>query len=191
MSAPSDTPQLVIDVQKGDPEAFTALVQRFQKEIYIYIAKHVRNPEDAVDLTQQIFIKAWLHITDLKETTCFKYWLYTIAKNMLKDYWRKKKIISLSLEDLTIKDARADSPGPEVGAERTELLKMALNRLPPKLRLCLLLSTLHGCSPSETARAVGIKEASVATYISMARKQLRVIYRHLENEQVIEELVSV
>jgi RNA polymerase sigma-70 factor (ECF subfamily) len=191
MPAHSDTPQLVIDVQKGDSEAFTTLVQRFQKEIYIYVAKQVRNPEDAVDLTQQIFIKAWLHITDLKETTCFKYWLYKIAKNMLKDHWRKKKIISLSWEDLNAKDVRADFPGPEVSAERTELLKIALTRLPPKLRLCLLLSTLHGCSPSETARAAGIKEVSVGTYISMARKQLRVIYRHLENEQVIEKLISV
>ncbi len=191
MSAPLDTPQLVRDAQKGNSEAFTALVQRFQKEIYIYTAKHVRDHEDAHDLTQQIFLKAWLNISNLKQTTCFRLWLYKIAKNVLNDYWRKKRVIALSWEDLTAKDVLSDIPGPEDGAERTELIKIALTRLPPKLRLCLLLYSLHGFSSSETARAVGIKEASVGTYISLARKQLRTIYHHLENENVIEKLISI
>ena len=191
MSAPLDTPQLVRDAQKGNSEAFTALVQRFQKEIYIYTAKHVRDHEDAHDLTQQIFLKAWLNISNLKQTTCFRLWLYKIAKNVLNDYWRKKRVIALSWEDLTAKDVLSDIPGPEDGAERTELIKIALTRLPPKSRLCLLLYTLHGFSSSETARAVGIKQASVGTYISLARKQLRTIYHHLENENVIEKLISI
>ncbi len=118
-------------------------------------------------------------------------WLYKIAKNVLNDYWRKKRVIALSWEDLTAKDVLPDIPGPEDGAERTELIKIALTRLPPKLRLCLLLYSLHGFSSSETARAVGIKEASVGTYISLARKQLRTIYHHLENENVIEKLISI
>ena len=191
MPAPIDIPQLVRDAQKGDSEAFTALVQRFQKEIYTYTAKHVRDHEDAHDLTQQVFLKAWLNINSLKETTCFRLWIYRIAKNVINDHWRKKRIIALSWDDLTAKDMLSDIPGPEDGTERTELIKMALTRLPPKLRLCLLLYTLNGFSPSETARAVGIKEASVGTYISLARKQLRSIYHHLENENVIEKLMSI
>ena len=191
MSVPPDIPQLVTDAQNGNTEAFTALVQRFQKEIYTYTAKHVRDHEDAHDLTQQVFLKAWLNITQLKETTCFRLWLYRIAKNVIKDYGRKKRIIALSWEDLTAKEALSNIPGPEDGTERAELIKMALTRLPPKLRQCLLLYTLSGFSPSETARATGIKEASVGTYISMARKQLRSIYHHLENEHVIEKLIRI
>ncbi|MGZ3622825.1 MAG: RNA polymerase sigma factor [Ktedonobacteraceae bacterium] len=191
MSAPLDTPQLVKDLQKGDPEAFTALVQRFQKEIYCYMVKHIRDPEDAHDLTQQVFLKAWLHITDLKETTCFRYWLYKIAQNVLKDNWRRKKIISVSWENLTAKDVMPDIPGPEDCAETRELIKLTMARLSPKLRLCLLLYTLNGFSPSETARAIGIKEASVGTYISMARRQFRSMYHHLENEHVVEKHVSI
>jgi len=191
MSAPLDTPQLVKDVQKGNSEAFTALVQRFQEEIYYYIVKHVRDHEDAHDLTQQVFLKAWLHITDLKETMCFRLWLYKIAQNVLKDNWRKKRIIALSWDDLTAKEVMPDNPGPENCAETRELIKLAMARLSPKLRLCLLLYTLNGSTLSETARAAGIKEASVGTYISMARKQFRSIYHHLENEQVIEKLASI
>lgn len=191
MSAPLDTPQLARAAQKGNSESFTALVQRFQKEIYTYTAKHVRDHEDAHDLTQQVFLKAWLNIASLKETTCFRLWLYKIAKNVIKDYWRKKRIIALSWEDLTAKDVTSEMPGPEERAEIAELIKMALTRLPPKLRLCLLLYTLDGFSPAETAKAAGIKEASVGTYISMARKQLRSIYHHLENENVIEKVMSI
>ena len=84
-----------------------------------------------------------------------------------------------------------DIPGPEDCAETRELINLAMARLSPKLRLCLLLYTLNGFSPSETARAVGIKEASVGTYISLARKQFRLIYHHLENEHVIEKLTSI
>ncbi len=191
MSVPLDTPQLVKDLQKGNPEAFTALVQRFQNEIYYYMVKHVRDHEDAHDLTQQVFLKAWLHITDLKETTCFRFWLYKIAQNVLKDNWRKKKIIAVPWEDLTAKDVMPDIPGPEDCAETRELINLAMARLSPKLRLCLLLYTLNGFSPSETARAAGIKEASVGTYISLARRQFRLIYHHLENEHVIEKLTSI
>ena len=191
MSAPLDTPQLTRAAQKGNSEAFAALVQHFQKEIYTYTAKHVRDHEDAHDLTQQVFLKAWLNIASLNETSCFRLWLYKIAKNVMNDYWRKKKIIALSWEDLTAKDVTSDIPGPEDEAERTELIRIALSRLPPKLRLCLLLYTLEGFSSSETARIAGIKEASVGTYISMARKQLRSIYHHLENENVIEKLMSI
>ena len=144
MSAPLDTPQLARAAQKGNSESFTALVQRFQKEIYTYTAKHVRDHEDAHDLTQQVFLKAWLNIASLKETTCFRLWLYKIAKNVIKDYWRKKRIIALSWEDLTAKDVTSEMPGPEDRAEIAELIKMALTRLPPKLRLCLLLYTLDG-----------------------------------------------
>lgn len=191
MSAPLDTPQLARAAQKGNSESFTALVQRFQKEIYTYTAKHVRDHEDAHDLTQQVFLKAWLNIASLKETTCFRLWLYKIAKNVIKDYWRKKRIIALSWEDLTAKDVTSEMPGPEGRAEIAELIKIALTRLPPKLRLCLLLYTLDGFSHAETAKAAGIKEASVGTYISMARKQLRSIYHHLENENVIEKFMSI
>ncbi len=191
MLAPLDIPQLVNDAQKGNTEAFTDLVQHYQTELYTYIARQVRDHEDAHDLTQQVFLKAWLHITDLKEARCFRFWLYKISKNVLKDYWRKQRIIPLSWEDLKTKDLISDIPRLEDEAARTELITMALTRLPSKLRLCLLLYTLHGFSSLETARAVGIKEACVGTYISMARKKLRVIYHHLENENVIEKLMNI
>ena len=191
MSVPLDIPLLVRDAQEGDSDAFTALVQHFQKAIYSYTAKHVRDHEDAHDITQQIFLKAWQNIPSLKKTTCFRFWLYRIAKNEINDYWRKKKISSLSWEVLTAKDMPSGIPGPEDGAERAELIKMALIKLPPKIRLCLVLYTLDGFSSLETARAVGINEASVGTYISLARKQLHSIYHHLENENVIEKLMSI
>lgn len=191
MLAPSDIPHLVKHAQKGDSEAFANLVQHFQREIYIYLANHLKDREDAHDLTQQVFLKAWLNLATLQETACFKLWLYKIARNLTYDHCRKRKVISLSWEELPTKDLIFNIPGPEDKAERAELIKQALTRLPPKLRKCLLLYAVSGFSPNEIARTVGINEASVGTYISLARQQLRSIYHHLENEQVIEEPMRV
>lgn len=191
MSAPPDLPQLVRCAQEGDSEAFAHLVRHFQREIYIYLANHLKDREDAHDLTQQVFLKAWLNLATLKETACFKLWLYKIARNLTTDHCRKRKVISLSWEELPTEEVIFKIPGPEDAAERAELIKQALTRLPAKLRLCLLLYAVGGCSAYEIARTVGIKEASVGTYISMARQQLRSIYHHLENEHVIEEPMRV
>jgi len=186
MLAPPDIPQLISCAQKGDSEAFATLVQHFQREIYIYLANHLIDREDAHDLTQQVFLKAWLSLATLKENTCFKRWLYKIARNVTYDHFRKRKLIALSWEELPTKDVIFNVPGPEDGAERAELIKQALTKLPPKLRICLLLYAVKGFSSHEIARTVGIREASVGTYISLARQQLRSIYSHLEKEHMLE-----
>jgi RNA polymerase sigma-70 factor (ECF subfamily) len=191
MSAPSDIPLLVKRAQEGNTEAFATLVQRFEHEIYIYLAGHLRDRDEARDVTQQVFLKAWLSLATLKEAKCFRIWLYKIARNLTYDHWRKKRCISLSWEELTTKNVVFDMPGPEARTERTELVKLALTRLSPKLRQCLLLHAVGGFSPNEIARTAGIKEGSVGTYISMARRQLRSIYHHLENEDVVEEPICL
>ena len=191
MSAPSDIPLLVRQAQEGNAEAFATLVQRFEHELYIYLACHLRDRDEARDLTQQVYLKAWLNLATLKEPGCFRIWLYSIARNLIKDHWRKKRFISQSWEELTTKDVVFDMPGPEDGTERAELIKLALTRLSPKLRQCLLLHTVGGFSAYEIARKADINEGSVGTYISMARKQLRSIYHHLENEIVVEEPICV
>jgi len=106
---------------------------------------------------------------------------------VLNDYWRKKRVIALSWEDLTAKDVLSIYLDLKDGAERTELYKIALTRLPPKYDYACCYIPFMDFSSSETARAVGIKEASVGTYFSLARKQLRTIYHHLEDENVIGE----
>ena len=139
----------------------------------------------AYDFAQQVFIKAWLNVGNLKSASCFKVWLYTIARNLVYDHWRGRKVIYQSWESLDVNNVVEGADGPEDSIAEAELVNLALAELSPKLRQCLLLGVVGGFSHCEIAEVIGIGEASVSTYISSARRQFRAIYQRLQNEQEI------
>ena len=146
------------------------------------------NREDAYDFAQQVFIKAWLNISTLKNPSCFAAWLRQIARHLIYDYWRgkSKKVFYVSWEYLAENNAVEGVDGPEERIAESELVKLALAELSCKLRQCLVLEVVYGFSHNEIAKRVGIGEASVGTYISSARKQFRTIYQRLQSEQEID-----
>ena len=178
------TPELILLVeraQEGEIEAFTALVEYFEPRIRTFLVARLGDYDEADDLTQQVFLKAWLNLENLHEAACFKRWLYCIAKRLGCDYWRGKKVACQSWEDLALDARVASSPGPEDDTEVADLIQRAFVRLSSKLRQCLLLD-VEGFSPREIAGKIDISAASVGTYISLARRRFRAIYRELENE---------
>src|SRR5205085_12630350 len=116
--------------------------------------------------------------------------LFTIARNLIYDHWRGKKVPCQSWEHLEGDNIDMGLPGPEDHSAAMELIHLTLAELPPNLRQCLMLRVIDGFSHHEIAEVVGISETSVGTYVSMARKQFCAIYRRLENEQEIEVRVS-
>ena len=186
MVASPDTLQLVKQAQVGSTEAFTALVQSYEHEIYLYLVGMLGDHDEAHDFVQQVFLKAWLNLATLQNVTCFKTWLYTIARNLIYDHWRGKKALCQSWEHLEGDNVNMGMPGPEDCAAAMELIHLALAELSPNLRRCLLLRVVDGFSLYEISEVMGIGTTSVSTYISMARKQFRAIYQRLENEQWIE-----
>jgi RNA polymerase sigma-70 factor, ECF subfamily len=187
----ADVPLLVQRAQAGSIEAFDMLVKRHEGGVYRYLMHLLRNHEDANDYVQQVFLKAWLNLASLKNVACFKVWLYSIARNLMRDYWRAKKPSSLSWEELLGYSVDLSTPGPEERAAEVELMHLALTELAPKMRYCLVLRVVCGYYPCEIAFMVGIKVTSVGTYISLARKQLRVIFKRLRSEQASYEQIVV
>ncbi len=185
MLASQDTIDLVKCAQAGDDESFAILFQNHHHEICGYLTVLLRNREDAYDFTQQVFFKAWLNMSKLKTASCFAVWLHQIARNLAYDYWRGSKVLYVSWEKLVENDPFEGADGPEDMIAEAELVKLALAELSPKLRQCLLLGAVKGFSHYEIAEAVGISEASVGTYISSARRQLRVIYQRLQSESTV------
>lgn len=178
------TPELILLVERaqgGDLEAFTALVEYFERGIHTFLVVRLGDYDEADDLTQQVFLKAWLNIENLHEAVCFKRWLFSIAKRLGCDYWRGKKVVCQSWEDLALDARIAAAPGPEADTEKADLIQRAFVRLSSKLRQCLLLD-IEGFSPREIAGKIDISAASVGTYISLARRRFRAIYRELEHE---------
>jgi RNA polymerase sigma-70 factor, ECF subfamily len=179
----ADVPLLVQRAQSGSMEAFGLLVERYESGVYRYLMSSLRNHEDASDYAQQVFLKAWLNLASLQNMVCFKVWLYAIARNLMRDHWRAKKLSCVSWEELVVEAVDVSSSGPEERTADAELMCQALSELSPKLRYCLVLRLVCGYLPCEIACMVGINATSVGTYISMARRQLLVIFNRLMNEE--------
>ena len=172
---------LVRLAQAGNPDALTVLLQKHEHEIYCYFLGRIGNRDEALDRTQQTLFKAWRNLSTLDDASSFKPWLYTIAKNLARDYWRAKKASSQSWEELEADIGTESMLGPEEYVIKADLVKLALAELTPKFRDSLLLQLVGGLSRHEIAARLEISERSVCTYISYARKQFRHAYARLEN----------
>lgn len=168
----------------GDSEAFTQLFEHYHTGIYGYIAGLVNNVEDAQDLTQKTFLKAWEKLPDLRDTSKFKPWLYTIARNLVYDHRRqKKKIFWESWERISGLDILVSEFSHEEEIAEAQLVRLVLVEVPVRYRSCLLLQVKGGFSQHEIAELLGISKASVSTYLSIARARFRQAYRRLASEQ--------
>lgn len=180
VSTQDDTMHLVQRAQAGETEDFAALVESHEREIYGFLLGLLGDPDEALDVAQQVFLKAWLRLHTLKDASHFKAWLYTIARNTTYDFWRARKGQQQSLEHPEAYKITDNMTGPEERVLQQELIALALAGLSPKLKQCLLLRVVGGLSHEEIASIVGIGETSVSTYVSMARRQFCEVYQRLE-----------
>jgi len=181
----AEVPLLVKRAQAGSMEAFDLLVKRYEGSIYRYLMHSLRNHEDASDYAQQVFLKAWLNLASLQNMAYFSVWLFSIARNLMRDNWRAKKLSCVSWEELIGDAVDENARGPEERTADVELMRLALAELAPKLRCCLVLRVVWGYLPCEIACMVGISVSSVSTYISLARRQLRAICKQLMSEELL------
>jgi RNA polymerase sigma-70 factor (ECF subfamily) len=181
-----DDNELIERFQHGDTAAFDMLFTRYQKRTYRLVQRFVSNPEDASDLTQDAFIRAYQGLGDFKSQCQFYSWLYRITVNLCIDFLRKKARSEVLLyesdqsDDLpmsNIPDPRSESPAQAV--ENKELrahIRKAVRRLPPKQRQIFILRHWDGLSLKDIAAAVGRSDGTVKAHLLHAHRNLR---RHL------------
>ena len=168
---------------RGDPGAFEELVNRYQGPIYNLCFRMVGNAEDAADMTQEAFIKAWKNLDSFQFEAAFSTWLYRLASNCCLDFLRSKKrrpTISLVTtndedEEQTV-DVEDNAPGPEeqlLSGEDREILRKALAEIDLEQRQILTLRVVNDLSYGEIAEILGIKEGTVKSRLSRARENLR------------------
>ena len=175
--------ELVRLAKTGDADAFNKLVVRHEANIYGLCLKMLRNPEDAEDCLQEVFIKAYESLTGFREEARFSTWLYRIATNACLMRIRKKKLETVSLDrPLEIGDAEipheiADwttNPSAQVLSEElNSVLTRHINDLPPDNRIVFLLRDIHGLSTDDTADVLGLSVAAVKSRLHRARLYLR------------------
>ena len=161
--------------------AFERIYNDFKTPIYNHIYHMVGNREQAYDLTQDTFLKAFKKLPDMGADLRLSAWLYKIASNTARDALRRRKLIAwLPWQDLDHEPADVDSADPQETVGTTELVRAALKRMPPHYRAALLLYTQAGFTYAEIAATLNIAESGVKMYLSRARHSFREHYRALE-----------
>ena len=179
---PHDDLAFVHACKSGDASAFEELVKRYDRKLF-RIAYHVtKNREDAQDVVQETFLKAFRNLDQFQGNSQFSTWLVRIAINQSLMKLRKplrNKEVALDQETETGEISRdvADwAPNPEERyrtAELREILLKALQTLRPTLSLVFVLRDVEGLSTEQTAEALNLSEAAVKARLMRARLQLR------------------
>ena len=183
-SAPADETVLVQRAQRGNLEAYDELVQRYQERIYATIYHMTSNHEDANDLAQESFIKAFQALKTFKGGSSFYTWLYRIAVNKTINFLKQRKNrIHLSLNDLDFNAehdpdlvALISDKTPRREANLTELqekLNTALMKLSEPHRLVVVLHDVQGMSHDEIAKVMDCNIGTVRSRLFYARQQLQ------------------
>jgi RNA polymerase sigma-70 factor, ECF subfamily len=179
-----DESQLVTQSREGDTTAFNELVRRYEGKIF-RLAQHVtQNKEDAEDVLQETFLKAYEHLDQFKGDSKFYTWIVRIAVNQaLMKLRRRKTDKSVSLdetidtgEDTVTREIAAWDEDPEQRFSRDELggiLDSAVQSLEPLYRSVFVLRDIEELSTEETAEALGLSIPAVKSRLLRARLQLR------------------
>jgi RNA polymerase sigma-70 factor, ECF subfamily len=183
---PEPTPEadLVKNARRGDLEAYDELVRRYQERIYATIYHMTSNHEDANDLAQEAFIKAFHALKSFKGGSSFYTWVYRIAVNKTINFLKQRKNkAQMSLDDLDF-NAEHDpdlvalisdkTPRREVNlAELQEKLNEAMQKLSEPHRLVVTLHDVQGLSHEEIATIMGCNIGTVRSRLFYARQQLQ------------------
>lgn len=166
--------------QQGDQAAYGVLVRQHQDRIYRHLLHLTGSREDALELAQEVFIKAWVALPQWRPDAQFHTWLYRIASNLALDLLRRRKVVQfVALEDDY--DAPSQAAGPQAQLESRQglqALDAALARLVPEQREIVLLREVEGLSYDEIAAALQIDEGTVKSRLARARAALTAIDRN-------------
>ena len=173
---------LVQRSQSGDSDAFAVLMDLYQKQVYNLALRTVGNPEDAADMTQEAFLRAYRAISSFRGDSKLSVWLYRLTQNVCIDFLRsrgRRPTVSLTVEneadevqELDVADDRFD---PEEQYQRKALrdaVRRGLDALPEEYRAILVLREINGLSYAEIGEQLQLEEGTVKSRLFRARKKL-------------------
>jgi RNA polymerase sigma-70 factor (ECF subfamily) len=187
ITGPDQEAALVLAAKRGDRQAFAILIERYQRRILALVRRFTRVREDAEDIAQQCFQKAFIHVHKFEGKSRFSTWLTRIAINEVLMYLRRGRgLREVSINDLSgneeslgleIPDSRADPEITFLQHERSRILSAAMNRLTPRIRKAIELRELGELSTEEAARVMGISVSAVKARVFHGRRKLCQVLR--------------
>lgn len=159
---------LVAKARRGDVDAYNQLVSRWEKRVFNYILRLVRNREDALDLSQDVFLKAYQNLAKLDDLGRFGPWLFRIAHNESYSLLRKNRPEGEELADV------APPPGPRMLPVETSLaVSAALDRLTPEQKEAVVLKVYEGFKFEEMAEILGCPVSTIKSRLYTALDLLK------------------
>lgn len=176
---------LIRRAQRGDADVFEQLLLEHQKNVYNLCYRMAGNPDDAMDLSQETFLRAWRCLDQYQFASAFSTWLYRLCSNICIDFLRRRRrqqTVPLTFEDAdgeeqtyAVPDAQ---PLPEEQVElklTREILQAAMAQLLPEHRAVLQLRVVNEMSYEQIADVLDIQIGTVKSRLSRARNQLKKI----------------
>ncbi len=165
---------LAARLRAGDCSAAAELVDIYYEQIYLFMRRFGHSCQVSEDLTQESFLQAWQHIGQLRTGKALNGWLYRIAGNVSKQYWRShKNTKALPIEAFDVPDSSEASEGKIERLEQIGRLKNAIAGLPIKLRQTVVLHYMQHLTIAEAAEAAGIREGTFKSRLNRALEALR------------------
>jgi RNA polymerase sigma-70 factor, ECF subfamily len=177
LETPSDA--LVAAAHAGDRAAYAALIARYRETVFAYAFARLRDREEAEDVAQETFVRAYQGLSRLRNAETWEAWLMRIARNLCNDALRRRRVRLSEPLDVDWLDG---SPSPEtlaLAGERRRELNRAVAALPEMLRIPILMHYASGRTYQEVALALGVPHSTVVGRIARGLSLLR---RHLNVE---------
>jgi len=160
----------------GDQGAFRLLVERWENPVQNFMARMLGDADDALDLSQESFLRLWSTAGRYRPSGRFRSWLFRIAGNLARSRLRRRRILRWVRLDL----AQHDLPAPDLDSERAlereetqAIMRRAISRLPDRQRQAILLRRYQGMSYREVAGALGCSVPAVESLLQRAMVALR------------------
>jgi RNA polymerase sigma factor (sigma-70 family) len=165
----------------NDEQAFAELMKRYKKPVYHMILKMVRNVDDAEDLTMEAFSKAFRNLSKFKKDYTFSTWLFRIATNNAIDFIRKKKLETMSLDTsfkddsgeavkIDVEDNELNPMEETIKSQKIELIRIFVDKLPPKYQRLVKLRYFDELSYDEIARELEAPLGTIKAQLHRARE---------------------
>lgn len=174
--------QLLTRARQGDKEAFGDLYELHLEELYRYIYYRVSLKEDAEDMTEQVFLKAWESLSAYRGDASFKSWLYRIARNAIVDHYRTRKYNAPLDDNSALADKKAQPEELALAQDRATRLIEALSGLSTLHQDIIVLRFINGRSTNEIAE---ILERNVGAVRVLQHRALKSMRAYLVAEDIV------
>lgn len=169
---------------RGDQQAFSKLVEAYQRPVYNLTYRMLGNPQEAEDAAQETFLRAYSKLNQYNPDRKFSTWVFSIANNHCIDRLRKRRATFVSIDDNPVlQNLEGDTPMPEREATRSEQareLQNLLENLEPEYRTPLILRYWEELSYEEIAQSMDLTVSAVKSRLFRARKQMAEVYKQAE-----------